>query len=145
MSRALGLMLLGLLLAGHILAQTPSVQQQLITLENAWNDAVVKKDRAALERIMADDYSYTESNGSVLNKTQEIAETMSDDAKWNSAKLDDVNVRVFGDVAIVTGRVTLEGAQKGYVSGPRRFTDVFVKRAAGWQVVAGEATLIPPK
>src|SRR3989454_3440831 len=106
MSRALGLMLLGLLLAGNILAQTPSVQQQLITLENAWNDAVVKKDRAALERIMADDYSYTGSNGSVYNKTQDIAETMSGDTKWTSAKLDDVKVRVLGDVAIFTARLT---------------------------------------
>lgn len=145
MSRALGLMLLGLLLAGNILAQTPSVQQQLITLENAWNDALVKKDRAALERIMADDYSYTESNGSVLNKTQDIAETMSGDTKWTSAKLDDVKVRVLGDVAIFTARLTLEGAAKGYVSGARRITDVFVKRATGWQVVAGQSMLIPSK
>ena len=58
---------------------------------------------------------------------------------------DDMKVRVYGDVAIVTGRQTLQGTAKGYVSGPRRFTDIFVKRNGRWQCAGGQSTLVAAK
>src|SRR4051812_862199 len=86
-----------------------SVERELIALDQAYNDAQVKKDRAALERLWADDYSYTHSNGAVMNKAQDIADTMSGDMTWTAAKLDDVRVRQYGETAIVTGRLTMQG------------------------------------
>jgi ketosteroid isomerase-like protein len=113
-------------------------------LEQTWNDvASIKKDRALLEQILADDYVYTHSNGAVANKAQEITDTMS--SEWTSSKTDDMKVRVYGDVAIVTGRQTHQGTAKGYVSGPRRFTDIFVKRNGRWQCAGGQSTLVPAK
>ena len=46
---------------------------------------------------------------------------------------------------LVTGRQTLQGTAKGYVSGPRRFTDIFVKRNGRWQCAGGQSTLVPAK
>ena len=66
-------------------------------------------------------------------------------SQWTSSKTDNMKVRVFGDVAIVTGRQTLEGTSKGYKSGPRRFTDVFAKRNGKWQIVTGQSTLVQAK
>src|SRR5215471_8420302 len=95
----------GLLCTGNLLAQGPSsVQQDLIALSNRFGQAQVKKDRAAFEEIIADDYSYIHSNGSVWNKTQEITELMSSSMNWTASKLDNMNARVYGDVGIVTGR-----------------------------------------
>jgi uncharacterized protein DUF4440 len=48
--------------------------------------------------------------------------------KWTSVTLTDTTVRVHGDAAILTGIETLRGSAKGYVTGPRRLTDVWVKR-----------------
>ena len=121
---------------------TAAVEQELMKLEVLWNDvATIKKDRATLEQILADDYFYTHSNGSTSNKAQEIADTMS--SQWTSSKTDVMKVRVFGDVAIVTGRQVLLGTTKGYVSGPRRFTDLFVRRNGKWLVLGGQSTVIP--
>ena len=121
-----------------------AVEQEVMKLERSWNDvASIKKDRAALEQILADDFSYTHSTGVVANRAQEIADTMS--SQWTSSRTDDMKVRVFGDVAIVTGRQVLEGTSKGYVSGPRRLTDVFVRRNGKWQVVVGQSTLVQAK
>ena len=106
-------------------------------------DAQFKKDRAGLERLLADDYLYTHSNGSVLNKAQEIAESMSSDVQWTDSKFADLKVRIFGDVAVLTGRQTIQGTAKGYVPGPRRIIDIFVKRSGRWQWVGGQATLEP--
>ncbi len=131
-------------LAGLAVSAQPrgSVAQELMQLEQAAEEATVKKDRAALERLYADDYSYTHSNGVVLDKAQEIAQNMSADLKWTSATLTDTKVRVFGDAAILTTVETLQGSAKGYVSGARRVTDVWVKRNSRWQEVGGHSTVI---
>ena len=140
------LALLGILVSHEAQAQTPaSTEQEIIQLEQTWTDASLKKDRATVERILADDYVYTHSNGSVLNKTQEIAETMSADIKWTSTINSDMKVRIFGDVAIITGIQTAQGTAKGYTPGPRRFTDIFVKRNGRWQCIGGQSTLMPAK
>jgi ketosteroid isomerase-like protein len=129
-------------------SQTPhptSDGQELIRLEQEYNDAQVKRDRPTLERLWADDYLYTHSNGAVMNKAQDIADTMSGEMMWSAARVDDTHVRLYGDVGIVTGRLTMVGRSAQYASGPRRFTDVFVKRKGRWQLVGGQTTMIPGK
>jgi ketosteroid isomerase-like protein len=122
-----------------------SIEQDLKALDQASNDAQVKKDRATLERLWGEDYLYTHSNGSVMNKAQDIADTMSGEMTWTAAQLDNLQVKLYGDVGIVTGRLTMQGAAKQYASGPRRFTDIFVKRKGQWQLVGGQTTLLPTK
>jgi ketosteroid isomerase-like protein len=131
-------------LAGLIVSaqQTGSVEREVQRMEQAANDAFVKKDRAALERVFADAYSYIHSNGSVANKTQELSDAMSPDVKWTSSTLTDVKVRVHGDAAILTGIETLQGTAKGYVPGPRRVTDLWVNRNGRWQRLGGQSTIV---
>jgi ketosteroid isomerase-like protein len=146
MKHTLVVALLGLLASSRAWAQTTrAAEQDIIKLEQTVTDDQFKKDRAALERLLADDYLYTHSNGSVLNKAQEIAESMSSDVQWTDSKFADLKVRIFGDVAVLTGRQTIRGAAKGYVPGPRRITDIFVKRNGRWQHVGGQSTLEPTK
>src|SRR5947199_6905501 len=146
MKRTLAFALLVLLASGRARAQaTNATEREIIKLEQAATDAQFKKDRPALERLLADDYLYTHSNGSVLNKTQEIAESMSSDVQWTDSKLADLKVRIFGDVAVLTGEQTIQGTAKGYVPGPRRITDIFVRRSGRWQWLGGQATLEPTR
>src|SRR6059036_4089437 len=146
MKHTLAVALLGLLGSGGAWAQeTSATEQEIIKLEQAATDAQFKKDRAALERLLSDDYLYTHSNGSVLNKAQEITESMSSEVRWTDSKLADLKVRIFGDVAVLTGEQTIQGTAKGYVPGPRRITDIFVKRNSRLQWVGGQATLEPTK
>lgn len=63
---------------------------------------------------------------------------------FDSYSVDDVNVRVYGDTAVVTSRATLAGKRGDQVlSGQYRGTSVFVKKGEGWQVVASQSTRIP--
>src|SRR5215471_6655323 len=77
--------------------QMGSAEREVQRMQQAADDANVKKDRPALERMMADEYSYIHSNGSVANKAQDISDVMSPDQKWTSTALTDVKVRVYGD------------------------------------------------
>jgi ketosteroid isomerase-like protein len=131
------------LLAGTISsAQQTSPARDVERQARAASEAFVKKDRAALEQVYADDYAYIHSNGSIASRAQELSDLASPDFKWTSTTLTDLKVRVYGDAAIVTGIETLQGSAKGFVPGPRRFTDVWVNRNGRWQQVAGETTVV---
>ena len=145
--RVIALTLLGVLVAAPTYAQKPNAtEQEVLKASQALDEAsLVKKDRATMERLYADDYMYVHSNGTVHNKAQDIAESLSPDQAWTAHKSDDLKVHVYGNVAIVTGVSTLTGSSKGYVSGPRRFTEVWVRRNGRWQEVGGQSTIVPAK
>lgn len=147
MTRMIALALLGALVAVPTYAQTQKAKEEAVLKASRELDeaSLIKKDRATMERLYASDYMYTHSNGRVLNKTQEIAESMSPDQAWTAHQSDDMKARVYGDVAVVTGVSTLTGSAKGYVSGARRFTEVWVRRNGRWQEVGGQSTLVPAK
>ena len=134
------------------IAQTPaqptsgSVEQEIIKLENGWNDAQIKNDGAFLDRILADDYTGTEANGNVVTKAQEIANLKPGDSVVTSIVNDDYKVRVYGDVAVVTFRCTFKGKAQGkdYIN-PQRFTNTWVKHAGRWQCVATHGSMIAQK
>jgi ketosteroid isomerase-like protein len=65
--------------------------------------------------------------------------------KFQSFKLNDVKVQLFGDTAVVFGHTTerlmVDGKQ---IDGDNRFTDTFIKRNGKWICVATHVTAIPP-
>jgi uncharacterized protein (TIGR02246 family) len=120
--------------------------QEVLKLSQTLNDAYVTKDRATLERLLAEDYAYIHSNGTLTtNKAEQIAELMSADLKWTAQKLENMRVRMYGDTAVVTATQTMTGSAKQYVSGPRRMTEIWVRRSGRWQTIGGQNTLVPTK
>jgi ketosteroid isomerase-like protein len=125
----------------YVLAPRISPDQQLIKLENEWADAWVKRDVAFFDRIIADDYTWTSPEGIVWTKAQDLALVKSGEAVITSWVLAEMKVRVYGDVAVVTGRSTVKETYKGEdVSGQYRWTHTWVKRAGRWQCVAGHSS-----
>src|SRR5207245_7214296 len=83
-------------------------------------------------------------NGKVGNKSEAIAEVKAPADASYSLTSDDVKVSVYGDTAIVTGRVTEKGIFNGRsLNSQSRYTDVWVKRNGLWQVVAAQNTRLP--
>src|SRR5262245_60564532 len=131
--------------AAGLAQSTGGVEQEILKLEQVYDDAYLKQDKAGLERLLADDYMYIHSNGTLTNRTTEIAEVTSGGLKWTGSRLDSQSVRVYGDMAVVTGVQTLTGTGKGYVSGARRYTNIWLRRNGRWQTVGGQSTLLPSK
>jgi ketosteroid isomerase-like protein len=126
--------------------QTEGVEQELMALENGWNNAMVKGDFAFLDRILADDYLITDWDANVLTKPQFIAQFKSGQVVFSSQVADNVKVRVYGDAAVVIGRNTFKGTTKGKdVSGQERWTDIWIKRDGRWQCVGSHSMQIPQK
>jgi uncharacterized protein (TIGR02246 family) len=124
--------------------QDTKIEQEIRRLEREWFDSYVRGDRAAFDRIVADDAVMTYGNGKVGNKSEAIAEIKAPADASYSLTSDDVKVRVYGDTAIVTGRVTEKGTFNGRsLNSQSRYTDVWVKRNGRWQVVAAQNTRLP--
>ncbi len=123
--------------------QAPTaVEQQLLQLEHDWSMAWQKRDAAFLQKLFADEYLGTSSDGLVFDKAGDLANLPKSEVA--SFKLEDMKVHVYGNTAVVTGVNTNQGKFNGKdVSGSYRFTDVFVMRDGRWQVVATQGTKVP--
>lgn len=114
-----------------------SAEQTVLKLTQEWLDAEDRADRAALNRIIADDFLGTGPRGTTLSKTDVIPQEGA--AHGLAISGQDIKVRVFGDTAIATGR----GLPKAPDRPELRITVVFVKRADRWQMVAGHLSMVP--
>jgi len=146
---AIGLVVL--LLGIGILAQTQtgSVEQELIKLENEWGEAIVKRDAASIDmlrdRLMADEFIMM-YDGSVFTKAQYFEYAKSIKEEILSFVMDEWDVRIYEDAAVVMARGTMKTRLAGKeTTNQWRFTDTWVKRAGRWQCVAGHNSTIPQK
>jgi ketosteroid isomerase-like protein len=123
------------------------VEQVVAKLERDWADAIVKGDVATIDRILADDFSYTNWDGTIETKAQHIEGIKSKVYKVESLNLENLKVRVFGEAAVVTVGQVEKSQWKGKDnSGHYLFTDIYANRNGKWQVVAGHGCKIaPPK
>jgi ketosteroid isomerase-like protein len=133
----------GVMLSIEVAAQTANVEQTLLQLERDWEQANVKNDAAALERILAPEFVSTDSDGRLTTRAEGFARRKSGEVKFTAFTQDDYKVQVIGDTAIVTGRSTIKGVRDGKeLSGQERWTDVFVRRSGRWQAVATHSSRI---
>ena len=124
-------------------SQTGDVAKELAQIEQKIVKAWLEGDRKTIESILAPDWSVIDLTGRLLTRAQVLQELGSGERKIESGSIDDLNVRTFGNIAIVTGRSVLTGTYQGNrVSVVQRFTDVFAKREGGWQVVASQGTQV---
>jgi ketosteroid isomerase-like protein len=134
--------LVSLLPAG---AQNGGTATELIALESRFSQALVSGDWKAVEQIESDDLLFTNADGSVTRKADDVNSLRSADTKFESIDMSDTDVLDLGDVAVVTGKLVEKGRYKASdISGSYRFTDVWARRNGKWQLVRGQEALLPP-
>jgi ketosteroid isomerase-like protein len=142
-SLVIGLVLLGICLTAT--ARKGDTTKELVAVEQKFNDALVRSDWKAVEQMYADDLVFTNADGSVTHKSDEIATIKSGDEKLDFIEMSDVKVQDLGDVAVTTGRLVEKGRYKTEdLGGTYRYTDVWAKRNGRWQLVAGQETRYTP-
>lgn len=120
----------------------------ILSLEKAWNLAEEHKDVHALDQLLSSTLSYTEFDGTLMNKDQFLASVRDSSPESDQFIYEDVKVHVYGDAAIVTGMYREKGILNGkQVSRRGRFTDSWFKEGGTWLCVASQNTLMshPPK
>jgi hypothetical protein len=153
MLRSLRLSALALLLslsATSMQAQKKKVKEvkpgavELTRLENAWAAGLVKRDSALFDKLLAPKFVYTE-NDKLMRRSEVLHDIASGSDTVTAARNEGMEVHEFGSTtAAVTGWLIVEGRGSGGAFTHRyRFTDTWVKRKAGWQIVAAQDYLAP--
>jgi ketosteroid isomerase-like protein len=128
-------------LSGTIAAQNEKVEQAIRKLDEQRIAALTQPDIPVLERMMTDDFTYTHSSGQVQTKAEFLGDFKSGKRVFKSLKQEDVQVRVYENVAIVTGRCTLLGVNGGKdFELPMRFIEVYTSNHGNWQWATWQST-----
>lgn len=103
-------------------------------------NAFTKHDVVVINSVFADDANIISATGDILNKQQIVQSVQS----INSVTVSDMQVRIEGYVAIVTGIALETGKDNngGAYSNKMRFTDVLKKNKGAWQIIASQATAV---
>jgi ketosteroid isomerase-like protein len=146
MKRQLPVLAIVMLLSGLASAQTGKAEQQVLQAEKDRFAAMVKGDRAALEKLLADDLTYTHSTALLETKEQFIKSVTSGNIDYVSIvpSESDWKVRVNGNTAIVNGLAAVNVVDTGKDRKIRiRFTTVQTNRGGAWLLSAWQSTVVP--
>lgn len=115
---------------------------QITTLEQQWLHA---KDSATLDRILAPDFVHVLPMDQFLTKQEQIDWFEKHPKPPNrTAKFDKLNIRFYGDTAVVNGSV-IASDENGKELQRSMFTDIFVYRDARWQAVNAQENVVNPE
>ena len=148
-------LLLATLICGLFAAVT--VGQQPVTAEqkkaagevmatiSKWAEAVRDRDAKALDAIFDEEVIITTYDGNTRGKAEEMgAMKPNPNIRLSSVANEDVGIKVFGDVAVVTALTKIKMVAVGKESAlALRYTAVFVKREGNWRIVALQTARAP--
>jgi len=139
----------GAILAAGAPARSPEGDAaEVAALDTAYQAAVERNDAATMDRILADDFVLVLGTGAVHTKPELLEEARRQSITWDVQREIDGSqkVRVWGDTAVVTAKLRVKGTRDGKAFDRTLwFSDTYVRTAAGWRYVFGQASLaLPP-
>src|SRR5262249_52585348 len=119
----------------------PSVESLITKLELNWALAIVNKDTAALDRVLAKEFNGTSPTGYTYSREMAIADLKNGVYDVTMMDLDQVDVSVFGNTAVAfTSQTEISKYGDEDFSGHYHYTDVWIKKNGRWQVVASHGS-----
>lgn len=142
-----------LLIATALLLAAPAAvlgaasdEQIILDLERKLSDASARNDIAVIRRIVGDDYIGIEAIGKIETKATWIDGIKSEAVIVEAEEPSEMKVRMYGDVAVVTGHLSIRDKRDNKVGHHEvAFTDVWVRRNGHWQLVNYQGTMMPPR
>ena len=115
----------------------------ILKLENDWAIALVQRDETVFNKLLADDFFYTE-NEKMYTRSEVLQSAMSVSDTIVSAYNKDMEVHIKEKTAIVTGWLYVNGRESGsnFIR-KYRFTDVWFNTKGVWQLIAAHDYLLP--
>ncbi|GAB3641360.1 hypothetical protein GCM10027423_19960 [Spirosoma arcticum] len=121
-------------------------EKKILRLENDRVQAMIGRDYATLERLMAPECVNVESNGTVRTTAEFMASFRAEKTTFDTFVIDENRVRSYGNSAVVTGQyhnvlsIDVRPQPVKYTG----HTRVWAKQTDGnWQIVSHQATEMP--
>src|SRR2546428_12348107 len=116
---------------------TDADRETLLALNRDYIRSVQTSDVGRFAELLAPDFLCSNPDGSLVDRERFLKQTARPVAISNLGA-DDVNVRLFGDFAIVHARTTFTGV--GGRAGAGRYTGVWARRAGRWVAISAHVT-----
>ncbi|WP_426169525.1 DUF4440 domain-containing protein [Pseudoduganella sp. R-34] len=134
-------MIAAALALGTVSAFAVSPSEELARQADAWDKAIIRKDRAAIADNMAEDFRQISARGDVAGKAAFLDAITSPKLVINPYGVEDMDIRFYGDVALVSGRTRMTGSYDGKPFGSHyRYVDVYVRKEGKWRVASVQIT-----
>jgi hypothetical protein len=125
--------------------ESKTVEKQIEALHEQHRMAALKGDPGFSEKYLAADYLGSGADGRLITKEQEIQMLRSGAVKYEAIDERDVQVRVYGDTAIVSALASVKmSVNRKPVMGDHRVTFVWVKQEGNWKLTSFQATRVAP-
>ena len=119
-------------------------QAELLRLEKEGVTAIVAADLKTLGDFFAPDWKMVASDASMMNREQLFKAMGAGLLKFASYEQSELEVRVYGDAAVVIGTGRSKGEWKGESFGSKeRFTDMFIRHEGKWRCVSTQTSNFP--
>ena len=117
---------------------------QLAAQAERWDRAIVAKDREAIASNMAEDFRHIDGSGTVGDKRAFLDDILSPALTIDPYAVEDFSVRLYSDVALLSGRTRMTGRYEGKpFRSHYRYIDVYVRRDGAWKIVSVQITRLP--
>jgi ketosteroid isomerase-like protein len=124
-----------------------NVADDIVTLtriSEEWDRAIVRKDAAAISKNMAKDFRHIGGDGTVEMRERFLNDLISPEMEIDPYTVEEFDVRVYGDVALLSGLTRMTGRFAGQpFQSHYRYIDVYVRRNGEWKVVSVQISWIP--
>jgi len=129
------------LTAAPVVNDPVKVEAEIIQLERDWVAAIVNKDVATLDRILADDFVGTSIKGGVFHKSDAIDDIKNGVYVVQSMDMDEVSANVYENAAVAFTSQDEKSTYMGNNSGGHfHFTNTWIRQNGKWQVVASHGS-----
>lgn len=118
-------------------------KKELILLNERYDSALLNADTASINRMLAEEFSYTTPEGQIRTREQQLINIATGGLNLEFGKSDEVEVMVYDSTAVVTGRFLGKGVFKeSIIDVKERYTSVWTKKEGQWKLVKEQGTYI---
>ena len=118
-------------------------ESEIIKAEEKLRMAMVSSDVGVLDELLSPSLIFTNHLGQVISKSDDLEGHKQRDLVIENLKLSEQQIKLVGELAIVTVLAIISGSYKGSpANGNFRFTRVWANENGAWQVVAGHSSIV---
>lgn len=118
-----------------------SLLAALKTKSDQWDQAIIRRDLGAIEGNMAEDFRHIDLSGKISDRATFLKEIVSPELVINPYSVEDFDIRVYGDCALLCGRTRMTGTYKGKpFESHYRYIDTYRRVGGEWKVCSVQTT-----
>ena len=141
--------LMGALVAAAVPAargdSAEEAKKVVAALDTEYQAAVKNNDAATMDRILADDFVLVTGRGLTFTKADLLKDAREKTTIYEHQEELEQKVRVWGDTAVVTALLWIQGTSEGKTSDRKLwFSDTYVRTPKGWKYVFGQSSIALP-